>query len=63
MVKYSIYYGDSLGKDGVKSTLKTKKLQTVKDYLYLFSGCSTIDIDEYAGTENRWFGSYFVEVE
>lgn len=63
MVKYSIYYGGSLGMHGVQSKGNFKKLQSVKEFLYLFSGCSASDIDEYEGQENRWFGDYFVEVE
>ncbi|MGL5550204.1 MAG: hypothetical protein ACRDD4_10940 [Culicoidibacterales bacterium] len=61
--KYRVFHGGSLGLHGVQSKGNFKKLQSVKDFLHLFSGCSTIDIDEYNGQENRWFGDYFVEVE
>ena len=62
-VTYNVYHGGSLGLHGVQSKGEFKKLQSVKEFLYLFSGCSHIEIDDYEGQENRWFGNYLVEVE
>ncbi len=63
MVKYRIFHGGFLGLHGVQSKGNFKNIQSVKEFLHLFSGCSASDIDEYNGQESRWFGDYFVEVE
>lgn len=61
MVTYKIFR--SLALNEVVEVKKTKKLSVVKDYLIMMSGCSTVDINEYEGNENWWFGDYLVEVE